>query len=382
MANAWLNVDLIASEALMIMSDELVIGNLATRDTTSEFNTAPNGYKVGDTIRIKTRPDYTVNEFSSTISTQSIRESNRSMQIEKWFDVSVAVTAREKALDLESFSEQVIRPASRRIAEKIDTYLGTKIMGAHGLYPSDTLFESAADIALARKAANLQQLDMNRFCLVNPDLEATILGQTWFNQSQTRGTAGEATLASGNMGRVMGMDFYSSVNFPDASLTGGTMVCVTNNTSGTKNLIGDTTLTVDTQTSSKVLKAGDRIHIAGCKRPLLVKTAIADTSSTTSVELVDPITEIVPDNAAVTVIGNNSAMVFKGAIFDDRSIAIAMPMLDSPSDKPSFAISDNGYSLRVVQGYDMSTKTETLSIDCLVGALAYDPRRITLLAGY
>ena len=61
-------------------------------------------------------------------------------------------------------------------------------------------------------------------------------------------------------------------------------------------------------------------------------------------------------------------------------MAVAMPMLDPASDKPSSVISDDGVSIRIVQGYDMTTKTETLSMDLLVGATAYDPRRITLLS--
>jgi len=56
-----------------------------------------------------------------------------------------------------------------------------------------------------------------------------------------------------------------------------------------------------------------------------------------------------------------------------------MPMLDAASDKPSFVVSNNGYSVRVTQGYDMSTKKETMSLDLLIGAKSYDPRRITLL---
>ena len=131
------------------------------------------------------------------------------------------------------------------------------------------------------------------------------------------------------------------------------------------------------------MKAGDRLAIAGVRRPLKVLTTIADTSATTTVALVDPITEIIPDNAAVTVISTGTAAwTPQGAIFDGDSLAVAMPVLDAPSDKPSQVISNNGYSIRVVQGYDMASKKETLSLDMLIGATAYDPRRITLLANY
>lgn len=387
MANAWEKVDLIAAEALTHMEDALVISKLATKDKTADFNTRPNGYAVGDTVRIKSRPDYQANEFTSAIAVQSIRETKRSMTIEKHYDISVEITAKEKALDMESFSEQVIMPAAYRLAEKCDIYVGTKILEAAGLYTSDDLFASAADMAAARKAATIQQLNpTGRYCLVDLSLEAKLLGASYFSTYNNRGDAGSQVFAQGAMGAAMGMQFFSSINFPVATaFTSGTMICQTNNGAGgnTNNQIGATSLTVDTQTASRTVKAGDRLAIAGVRRPLKVLTTIADTSATTTVVLVDPITEIIPDNAAVTVISTGTAAwTPQGAIFDGDSLAVAMPVLDAPSDKPSQVISNNGYSIRVVQGYDMASKKETLSLDLLIGATAYDPRRITLLANY
>lgn len=387
MANAWEKVDLIAAEALTHLEDALVISKLATKDKTADFNTRPNGYAVGDTVRIKSRPDYQANEFTSAIAVQSIRETKRSMTIEKHYDISVEITAKEKALDMESFSEQVIMPAAYRLAEKCDVYVGTKILEAAGLYTSDDLFASAADMAAARKAATIQQLNpTGRYCLVDLSLEAKLLGASYFSTYNNRGDTGAQVFAQGSMGAAMGMQFFSSINFPVASaFTSGTMVCQTNNGAGgnTNNQISATSLTVDTQTASRTVKAGDRLAIAGVRRPLKVLTTIADTSATTTVALVDPITEIIPDNAAVTVISTGTAAwTPQGAIFDGDSLAVAMPVLDAPSDKPSQVISNNGYSIRVVQGYDMASKKETLSLDMLIGATAYDPRRITLLANY
>ncbi|RLB67215.1 MAG: hypothetical protein DRH08_04230 [Deltaproteobacteria bacterium] len=379
MANAWQNVDIIAAEALRILTDELVIANLTSRDKTSDFMTRPNGYRVGDTVRILNRPDYKVNNFTAggNIEVQDIRESTRSMTIENHYDVSVEIGAKEKTLDLESFSEQVVAPGARRLAEQVDKYVGTKILEGAGLYASGTLLQSAADVAQARKEATLQQLELSgRYALLDLDLEATVLGQEWFNQSQTRGSFGVDTLQSGQMGHVMGMDFFSSINFPTNAATIGDGVGVTNNTGGTTNLVGMTAVTTTATTGQ--MEAGDRIMIAGVRRPLIVAAQTAATA--TSIPVVDPITEIIPDGAAITTIAAGQTVTYNGAIFDNRSMAVAMPMLDPASDKPSSVISDDGVSIRIVQGYDMITKTETLSMDLLVGATAYDPRRITLLA--
>jgi len=386
MANIWEHPSVIAMEALTHLEDALIIAPLCAKDKTSDFTNKSNGWKVGDTVSFRTHGEYEVDEFSTTISTQAIASSTRPMQIEKHFDISVEVTAREMTLELDSFVDQVIRPATYKLAEKVDTYVGTKILEAAGGYYSTALYETAADIALARKTAILQQLSMNRFCLVDLDLEATLLGQTWFNQSQTRGGDGELTLRNADMGRVMGMDFFTSLAFPTetTAYTVGTYIGTTDNNTSTENLIGDKILSVDVGVTAYTLVVGDRLKIAGVRRPLIVKTAVADTGSATGtsiteITLVDPITEVIPDGSAITVLASGKDVQHHGAIFDDRSLAVAFPMLDIPQDKVAAAVSNNGVSIRIVKGYSQTTKKTTLSMDLLAGAFCLDPRRITLI---
>lgn len=385
MANIWDHPSIIAAEALRHLEDALVIGPLCARDNTSEFTSTANGWKVGDTVSFRTHGEYEVTDFAGSISPQDITTSSRPMQIEKHYDISVEVTAREQVLDLDSFSDQVIRPATYKLAETIDTYLGTKILQGAGLYVSSGLFASAADIAQARKAAILQQLAMNRFCLVDLDTEAELLGQEWFNQSQTRGSDGEASLRNAQMGHTMGMDWFTSIAFPTNAVahSAGDATFVTDNAGATTNPIGDSVLTVDGGASvAKGLVVGDRIAIAGVRRPLIVKTAIlqAAVGAATTIELVDPITEIIPDDAAITVVGSDLDLTYHGAIFDDRALAVAMPMLDLPEDKVAATASSNGVSIRLVKGYDIQTKKTTMSLDLLCGAFMLDPRRTTLVA--
>lgn len=380
MSNIWNHPNVLAAEALRHLEDALVVTRMCAFDTTSEFTSRANGWKKGDVISFRTHGDFAVKEFASTIDVQGISDSSRSMTIEKHPDVSVELTARELALDLDSFSDQVIRPASYRLAEYVDKYVATKILNGAGMYVSASLFGTAADIAQARKTATLQQLDSNRYCLLDLELEATLLGQTWFNQAQTRGNDGVNTMRNGLMGRAMGMDFYSAITFPVHAHTAGTAVSTTDNgVGGVNNLIGDTTLVVDAPGDNTTLAAGDRIAIAGVRRPLIVKTAVPDMTAVTDIALTDPITEIIPDGAAVTVVGSGKTIDIHGAIFDNRSLAVAFPMLDAPGDKEVGTASNNGISCRIVKGYDMSSKKTTMSLDLLVGAFAFDPRRITLL---
>jgi len=351
MPNAWENPTMIAAEALMHLEDQLVITNLAATDKTADFLTRPNGYAIGQSVNIKTRPEYEVKEFGGTTETQGVRESVRSMSIEKHFDVSVEVGAKEKVLNMDSFSEQVVKPAVYALAEKCDAYVGTKILNAAGLYASDALFTTQADMAQARKAAHLQQLNSERLCVVDLDLEATLLSASYFATYAQRGSSGEAAFNSGFMGNALGMNFFSSINFPeDTAATVGTITAVTNNDSGANNKIGDSALVWDGGAGTIV--AGDRISIAGVRRPLIAAGAVADAGTTTTVTLVDPITEVIPDNAAITVIGTgNTNLAAHGVIMDTSALGFAMPLLDTPSDKPASVMASNGYSIRVVQGY-------------------------------
>ncbi len=376
MANIWEHPSIIAQEALTHLEDALVVTNMCAKDNTSEFTSRANGWKKGDTVSFRTHGDYAAEDFSGTINIQDIQTSSRPMQIEKHLDVSVEVTSREEVLDLDSFSDQVIRPAAYRLAEMTEKYVASKILQGAGMYVSADLFASAADIALARKYATIQQLSTSRFCLVDLDTEAKMLGQTWFNQSQTRGSAGETTLSTGEMGHVMGMDWYSAITFPESEITAGNGSSTTDNTVATNNKIGLKVLTIDSLTGQ--VEAGDRLAIAGCRRPVIAAAQVVATS--TSIPLVDPITEIIPDGAAVTTVASGAVVDVHGAIFDDRSLAVAFPMLDMPGDKVTATAANNGVSIRIVKGYDINTKKTTMSLDLLCGAFAHDPRRITLLA--
>ena len=388
-ANNFPTISLIASESLEHLQEALIIKPLCATDVTGEFNRMSGGYKVGSSIQFNTNPSYEVKTFdersndlswvrddNKTISAQDIRSSQRTMYIEKHYDVSVTLSARELAMDFNSFSIQVLKPAMRSLSSKIDTYLGQKILTAQGLYAGTSVLATQADMALARKAAIIQELTDDKYCLVDPTLEATLLGASWFNSTTNR--VSDAGLTAGMLNRTMGLDFYTSSNFPNTTHlnSSGAAVTVTTPTT-TQNKVGTSILYVTDATTE--LLAGDRIIVAGHKRPMIVKTAV--TAEATEIHLVDPITELVPVTTAITLVGGDAkTLTPRGAIFDSQSLGIAMPRLDAASGMENEVISENGVSIRVVKGYNMSTKVTTLSMDCLVGAAAIDPRRITLLA--
>jgi len=377
MANNFNTPSILVAEVLRHMQDNLVIGQTMYRDITTDFTSRSNGHKVGDSISITTAPDYATEEFSGTIVIQDIRNSTRAITIEKHFDISVNLTSREMALECDDLSRQVLAPIGTRIAESIDVYLGGKILQGHGLYNNVTLFSTAADMALARQRATSYQIDlMDRVCLVDDNLEAILLGADYFNEVQIRGANAPNTLEGARMGRMMGMDFWSSVNFPTTTRTANSGTTTTDTgVPQTANYIGDTVLVVDAVTTG--FTAGDHIAIAGVKRPMIVASNVS--ASATTIPLVDPITEIIPDGAAVSVVDAGKVSTYQGAIYTPGSFAYAMPPLDIPDGNGAIITSD-GFSMRLVTDYNIVSKTHVLSVDCLVGAFCADPRKVMLLA--
>jgi hypothetical protein len=374
MGNIWDHPQILAAEAMTHLEDALVVSKMCAVDKTSDFTTTSNGWKIGDSISFRTHGDYNVDEFATTIATQPIQSSRRSMTIEKHLDVSVELTARELALDLDNFTEQVLQPAAYRLAEKADQYVSSKILQGAGLYASTGLYGTVQDVANARLAATIQQLAPSRFSLVDLQTEATLLGQDWFNRADSRGIPGVSTMQSAIMGHVMGMDWYASNGFPQQTFTAGNGVGVTVAADPAKNQIGMSVLSTTATTGT--FKAGDRLIVAGMRRPMIVAADAA--AASTTITLVDQINELVPAGAAITVIASGKTVNIHGAIFDNRSLAVAFPMLDLPSGDSAIA-SSNGVNIRIVKDYNISTKKTTMSMDMLVGAFALDHRKITLV---
>lgn len=378
----FINPSVLAAESLDQLDYELVAGNLVYRDRTTDFSLS-NGLKVGDTVTIRTVSDFQTNEFTGVgpIVAQEVRQSSTQLTIEKHFDVSVKITAKERALNLDGVRKEIINPSMQSLAQKIDTYLLTKITEAQGVYASDTLLANAADIASARKDANRQQISKaNRIGLVNDTLEATLLGQDTFTKFDTRGQPGVTSLQEADMGRLMGIDWFSSVNMPDVQHTGGDGTTTLDSALGTSNLQGASTLVVDSTLGT--FEVGDKIKIAGAKRAYTVATQVLATGL--AIPLVEQINENLGDldGAAITVLGSGEVQDYQGVIFNPGAFGFATPLLDEAAGDLTGVATANGMSIRVTEFYDGPSKQTYWSFDMLIGAKTVDPRKAMLLADY
>lgn len=380
MSNNFITTDLVAREALLLLRNNLVATMLFDRRYEGNFT---GEEKIGDTVRIRRRDEGEVQEFTSTISADSVVETNVSLSLEKHFDASFSVTSRELTLDIQDFSAQVLAPRIIKLAEKVDSYCLSKLHNLPNVATVDTFVGSGADVpdalpdsigdlAQVRKTMNELRIPLTgRVQICSPDYEATLLSTENFMLAQTRGDGGSA-LESANIGRVMGFDYYMGQAVDSSSFTSGTFTtgAVVGNTSK-----GATTIAVDGSVgATDTLKIGDILNIAGYGNVVIAANATFSGNAGT-ISIIEPLAADVPDNAVVTKFGA-SAEVYQrhGAAFHPRAFAFASVPLVVPPEAEGTTISFEGLAIRAIRQYDISTKKSIMSLDCLVGAAMVDGR--------
>ena len=379
MSNNFITTDLVAREALLLLRNNLVAARLFDNRYEANFT---GEEKIGDTVRIRRRDEGEVQEFTTTIQKDTIQETNVSLTLEKHFDASFEVTTKQLTLDIQDFSEQILAPRMIRLAEAVDAYALTKLhllpnvarvntpySGASGNIPS-TLPNSIAALAEARQTLNEQRVPLTgRFQIASPTYETTLLSVGDFMTADKRGDGGSA-LEAASLGRVMGLDTFMAQQVHDTTFTSGTF---TDGDINGVHAVGATVLNLDgTNTATASLVAGDLLFIAGYGNVTVAAPATAAGSAVT-VQIFEPLSKAVADNASVTKFGGSGSTFQRhGAIFHPRAFAFASVPLVIPPEAEGTMVSFEGLSIRAIRDYDINTKRSVMSLDVLVGATLVD----------
>ena len=374
MANTFLTVDMIAREALMLLRSTLVGARLFDRRYEANFT---GDEARGDTIRIRRRGVGTVREFTSSITVDELTETKIDLTLEKHYDLSFGVTSKQWTLDINSFSEQLLAPNVLALAEQINAYALTKLKDlpyvggpsetAPGALPTTVGHLAAID----RRLNGLKTPVGGRVQLVSPEYKEALLSIDTFVEADKRNDSGVA-LREARMGRLMAMD-----HFMDQSVDSGTT-----HTSGTQTAAvvngaltpGATSIVYDggAETNGTML-AGDILTIAGYGNVVVAATSTA-TSGAGTVTIKEPIKNAgVADNAVITVYdGGGNGRTLHGAAFHPRAFAFASVPLAIPMEAEGAMVEFEGFAIRVIRDYSITTKQSTISLDCLVGATLVD----------
>lgn len=367
MDNTLITPSIIAKEALIALENETVLAGLSYRDYSKEFQ------KVGSTVTIRKPASFTVDTFAGTATAQTVIESSVQVVLDNHLDVSFEVSTQELSLDVVSFSTQLIAPAMRAMAQKVDELMAALYVDIAG-HTDVSGTAVVADIAELREQLNLQKVPMSqRYVVLHPTTEARYIALDAFLHAEKRGDT--RALKEGSMGRVMGMDFYmdQNVNTHTCGLAGTAWAVKGDATAGA------TSATFDASAGNTGTAAvGEVFKIAGDPTGYRVTTAkVAASTCLTDIVFSPALKAAAADNAVVTFQATHKANL----AFHKNAFALVTAPLAPPIGGAKAAVENyKGLSCRAVYDYTMATKTNVVSIDMLCGVKTLDKELAARLA--
>ncbi|MFT9493412.1 P22 phage major capsid protein family protein [Anaerosolibacter sp.] len=386
MSNTLLTPQQIAREALVRLQSNMVMAGIVHQDYSSEFVS-----KVGDTVNVRKPATFIADEFGGTINLQEVGEDSVPVRLNKIADVSVEITSKELTLDINSFGTQILDGATLAIAEKIDRDLAALykyipyFSGVPGTTPN-----TLAHVSGAMKVLNANRVPMAmRSAVWDPEAHASLVTLDAIAGLDKSGTT--AALREASMGRIMSFDNYMDQNIMTHTAGGYTVLAdVTadvDNANNAKDANTGFTYSVATLTSAagastaKLLK-GDLLTIDGKPYTVVEDTANAVAGVISVVKIYPALTDDVADGAVVfpdkTAGGHTANLGFhKNAL-----ALVSRPLLPPMGGAESYVTNaPNAVNLRVTMGYDMNTKKNIVSIDCLYGVVPLFPQLATRILG-
>ena len=357
MSNTFLTPEIVAKEALMVLTGNLVMADLVHRDYSDEF------VSVGDTVTVRKPAKFEAKNFTGQTQAQDITEESVSVKMDRFRDVTVAVTSKELSLDIADFSRQVVEPAMQAIAQAIDQDLLAVAVSQAGMkVTSDAENASLKDIAELAKQLDMKKAPVqNRSLVLHPEHKYRYALAE--NLSSAAYSGDNQLLRDAMLGRLYTLETYMDQNAPDShAKTPGTAASF--NVSGTA---GNTYVNISE--AEGTVNAGDgfilggylyRLQGSGTGKVNIDQPLVADCS----------VTKVTPVNKPMSV-----AFHRNGIALVTRNLALPMGAANA-----AFA-SAGGLGVRVVYDYDAATKTDKISFDVIYGIKTLDSDLVCSLVG-
>jgi len=409
MANTILTPNILAKEAVMILENTCVMGNLVYRGYEDEFSKNVNGYNVGASIDIRKPTDFTVRD-GRTASVQDATEGKLTMTVDKFKGVDFQFTSQELTQNIKELSDRVIRPAMVQLANQIDTDIQALYKDVWNWVgtPGSTV-DSFADFAKGPERLDLGAvMSDDRSAVLSPTDQWAMLGSqtALYMQDLAKDAYRRARL-----GMIGNVDTYSSQNVQThtrGTVTNATPIVVGSQSTTYASVLNSGTMTLGTRgwDQSGTIKQGDVFNITGVYavnpvtkatlphlQQFVVRadaTANATTQSTT-LTISPPIittgafqtVSAAPANSAtITILGTASTGYAQNLVFHKNAFAMAMvPLIKPPGAVDVSRQSYKGYSVRVIPYYTGSNDISAWRLDVLYGVKTVDPRLATRISG-
>lgn len=365
MPNTFILPSIVANEALMVLENNLLMAGLVHRDYSPEFA------HVGDTISVRKPASFVARNFTGSVSAQEITEQSIDVKMNRFRDVSVAVTSRELTLNIRDFSAQVVTPAMQAIAQALDRDILAVIVEKAGKSTAATATPTdLSDIADIAKKFDLAAVpSVNRRLVLHPTHKYRYALTE--NLSKVSYAGDNETLRRAELGTVYGLQTFMTQNCPDTSAgTAGTATAY--KAAGTA---GESKVALSSVTSATAtVKTGDAFIVDGyLYRFTADGTAVSGAIAEIAID--QPLHKTMTATDATLIVKPHSVA------FHRNGIALVTRQLELPMGASRAAIaSANGLAVRVVYDYNSTTKTDMVSFDVLYGIKELNTAMLAKLA--
>jgi hypothetical protein len=272
-----------------------------------------------------------------------------------------------------------LSPAMLAIAEKINSdLLGLYIDVPYFVGTSGTTPDDLDDFANARKVLNIHRVPLStRGAVWNPDADAKLSIIPAVVNAEKSGST--MALREGAIGRIQGLDNYMAQSVKTHAAGGYSALTDAKATASAGAVTISITSTAGTSTAS--LKKGDLFTLGGNQYVVTADTAAAVSGVIANV----PIYPALKTNVAavaVTFADVTARAHVANLAFHQSAFALVTRPLELPKGATeAYVTSFNGLSLRIVFGYNVSTKKQIMSVDMLYGVKCIYPELAVRVLG-
>jgi len=405
MPNSMFTVAEISKEIVRLMENELVLGKAVGVD-----NLDTETLKSGGTTKVRRQMQYLGQDNNLDLSAyaEDVIEGTVTVQMDQTWSNKVTLTAQDRTLSFDRYSDMVLKPMARRAAERVEASISALYPqfywfdGTPGSVPAT--FAAVADAgAIFTDGGNAVN---GRMAFHSPTASAKLAGLiqgTYVNGNN------KTALENARVGRFAGFDNYETVFAPTHTVGVATGTPLVNG--GTQGVTYATakdtwsqTLNTDgwTNSTTGILKAGDVFTIDGvfAVNPstkastgrLQTFTVLADANSGAStgpaaLTISPPIitsgafqtvTAAPANDAPITVkTGTGGTAYRQSLLLDPMAIALVSRPLDIPSGQglKTSTIAGEYVTMSVSEWVDGNTLNQNMRFDMLWKPVVLDPRR-------
>lgn len=401
-SNQILTISMITRESLRVLRNNCVAANYVNREYDDQF--AQSGAKIGDTLNVR-KPARYIGRDGPVIKVEAQTETYDPLVLSNQAGVDIELTTKDLTLSMDDFSKRFLDPALANVANKIDRSILLKGQGVYqqvgtpGVTPSSLATFLSAKAKLDFAAA---PRDKMRTILLDPNAEASIVNSltTLFNPSKEI----SAQFLEGEMGRAIGSRWNMDQNI--VSIVNGTHAGAPQ-VSANAVQGGSSIATSGWGVSQTVLSKGEVFTVAGVfsvnpqsrqstgqlQQFVCLADVVSDAGGLATISVAPAMNSIgqfqnmssLPlSGATLGLFGAGGASNILNMNFHRDAFILGMADLMMPKGVHAAArVSDKetGFSIRMVQAYDIVNDMMPCRLDVLWGVSSPYPELACRIAG-